>query len=393
MGIHIQRASQYIYITPPTSYQKVVLLELGVEYHIFMDVILIVSLLGLGIGYYLKDKRKHKFRLVGLIFFGIFWVLQTPFFFSIGDLFNAIVCLLALPFYTYLGYHEYLSYIWEEEDKSLKWITGASFFAGGLYFLIDKVPIFSGYLIYGVAEQTVGLINLFGYDYGVGSINYAGNPLWYRTNYNEISVQIIGSRASLVQACTAIQSMLIFIAAIYCVQAQKKQKWKAFFATVPVIYVLNLIRNIGIIYMMDELGWSYDVAHNTVGKGGSFIALIILAFVAFKLLPELLDNIWGIIDLKDRQKKKEVSEKKEEGEQEKEVEEEELEEEEQGKVVEEEGLEEEEPEGEEQGKLVKEKGLEEGEEPEDKEELEEGEDPIKEKLEEELDKEKEEKSE
>jgi exosortase/archaeosortase family protein len=178
--------------------------------------------------------------------------------------------------------------------------------------------------------------------------------------------------------------MLIFIAAIYCVQALKKQKWKAFFAIIPVIYVLNLIRNVGIIYMMDELGWSYDVAHNTVGKGGSFIALIILAFVAFKLLPELLDNIWGIIDLKDRQKKKEVSEKKEEGEPEKEVEEKELEEEEQGKVVKEEGLEKgEEPEEEEQGKLEKEKGLEKGEEPEDKEELEEGEGLIEEKQEEE----------
>jgi archaeosortase A (PGF-CTERM-specific) len=316
----------------------VVLLELGAEYHIFIDVILITGLLGLGIGYYLKDKRCHKFRLVGLILFGIFWVLQTPYFFSIGDVFNAIVCILALPFYAYLGYHEYLSYIWDEENKSLKWITGASFFAGGLYFLIDKIPIFSGYLILGVAVQTVGLINLFGFDYGVGSINYAGNPLWYRTNYNEISVQIIGSRASLVQACTAAQSMLIFIAAIYCVQALKKRKWKAFFATVPVIYVLNLIRNVGIIYMMDELKWSYDVAHNTVGKGGSFIALIVLAFIAFKLLPELLDNIWGLIELKDRQKKKEKIEEEMEGEQKKEVEEE-IEEEKEGEKTKEVGKE------------------------------------------------------
>ena len=284
---------------------------MGLEYHIFMDVILIVCLLGLGIGYFLTDKRRHKFRMVGLFLFGIFWVLQTPYFFIIGDIFNAIVCLLALPFYAFLGYHEYLSLIWNEENKSLKWITGASFFGGGIYFLIDKIPILSGYLIYAVAFQTVWLINLFGYSYGVGDINYAGNPLGYRTNYNEISVQITDSSVSLVQACTAAQSMLIFIGAIYCVQALTKRKWNAFLATVPVIYVLNLIRNIGIIYMMDELGWSYDLAHNTIGKGGSFIALIVLAFVAFKLLPELLDSIWGIIDLKDREKKKENLEKKE----------------------------------------------------------------------------------
>ncbi len=301
-----------------------VLLELGIEYHILMDIILIASLLGLGIGFYLKDKRCHKFRLVGLIFFGIFWVLQTPYFVAIGDFFNALVCLLALPFYAYLGYHEYLSYVWDEENMSLKWITGASFFAAGLYFLVDRIPILSGYVIYGVAVQTVWLVNIFGIGYDVGDINYAGNPLWYRTNYNEIFVPIEGSSVAIIQSCTAIQSMLIFIGAIYCVQALKKRKWNAFFATVPLIYVLNLIRNLGIIYMMDVLDWSYEFSHNTVGKAGSFLALIVLAFIAFKLLPELLDNIWGILDLRDRGKKKEEEEKgegevKEESRDEKEV--------------------------------------------------------------------------
>ena len=303
---------------------------MDIEYHILMDIILIVSLLGLGIGFYLKDKRHHKFRLVGLVFFGIFWVLQTPYFVNIGDFFNALVCMLALPFYSYLGYHEYLSYIWDEEIKSLKWITGASFFAAGLYFLIDRIPILSGYVIYGVAVQTVWLVNVFGLGYGVGDINYAGNPLLYRTNYNEISVPIEGSSVAIIQSCTAIQSMLIFIGAIYCVQALKRHKWNAFFATVPVIYVLNLIRNLGIIYMMDVLDWSYEFSHNTVGKAGSFLALIILAFIAFKLLPELLDNIWGIIDLRDRGKKKEEEEKGD-------VEKGKLEEEEYGEVVEEKG--------------------------------------------------------
>ncbi|UCE73984.1 MAG: archaeosortase A [Methanomassiliicoccales archaeon] len=289
--------------------QQVVLLELGIEFRIFTDIILIASLIGLGLGYYLKDNDCHKFRMAGLFLFGLFWVLQTPYFVAIGDLFNAVVCILALPFYAYLGYHEYLSYEWNEENESLKWVAGASFLAGGLYFLIDKIPLLSGYLILGVAVQTVWLINLFGYGYGVGEINYADNPLWYRTNFNEISVEIVGSNVSIIQSCTAIQSMLIFIAAIYCVQAQTRRKWNAFFATVPIIYFLNLIRNISVIYMMDDLGWSYEFSHHTVGKGASFLALIVLAFIAFKLLPKLLDNILGIIDLKDREKKKEAGEK------------------------------------------------------------------------------------
>ena len=240
-----------------------------IGFRIIMDIILVAGLLCLGVGYYLKDRRRHKFRMQGLIYFGIFWVSQTPFFLLIGDVFNALICVLSLPFFVYLGYHEYLSYIWGEENESLKWIVGASFIAGGLYFLVDKIPILSGYLILAVALQSVWLINLFGFNYGVGPIKYGGNPLWYRTNYNEIAVHVEGSMVDIIQACTAIQSMLIFVGAIYCVQAVTNRKWKAFLATVPVIYILNLIRNVGVIYMMDELGWSYEFSHHTVGKGAS----------------------------------------------------------------------------------------------------------------------------
>lgn len=286
-----------------------------------MDIILIAGLFGLGVGYYLKDKRCHKFRLMGFVLFGTFWVLQIPHFLEIRDAFNAIICVLALPFYGFLGYNEYLSYIWEEEKDCLKWIAGASFFAGGLYFFVDKIPILSAYIIYGVAIQTVWLVNGMGFNYGVGEINYAGNPLFYRTNFNEISVPIEGSRVAMIQSCTGLQSMLIFVGAIYCVSALSKRKWYAFFATVPVIYVLNLVRNVGIIYMMDDLGWSYDFSHNTVGKFGSFIALIVLAFVAFKLLPELLDNVIGLMDLSSREKKEDEEEEELEEMGEKEIEE------------------------------------------------------------------------
>jgi archaeosortase A (PGF-CTERM-specific) len=132
--------------------------------------------------------------------------------------------------------------------------------------------------------------------------------MWYRINSEEISVNITNSKVAIIQACTALQSMLIFVGAIFSVEAEKKRKWKAFFATVPVIYVLNLIRNVSVIYMIDILGWDYEVAHNAVGRGGSFVALLILAFVIFKILPEVLDNIWALVDLSEREKKEDGDE-------------------------------------------------------------------------------------
>jgi archaeosortase A (PGF-CTERM-specific) len=279
------------------------LLELDLAMRVAMDAILIISMVKLALGYYSKSKNKHIYRMVGLVLFGIFWLLSAPRFFQIGDLFNGIVVILAMPFYVFLGYNEYLSYKWGEEIPALKWIVGASFVGAGIYFLVDKVPILSGAMIYVVAQQTVWILNSLGFDYGVGTIAYGGNPLWYRTNYYEISVPITYSSVAIIQACTALQSMLIFVGAIFSVKAPTKRKWQAFFATVPVIYVLNLIRNVSVIYMLDELSWDYNMAHNVVGKGGSFVALLVLAFVTFKLLPELLDNIWALVDLSERKKK------------------------------------------------------------------------------------------
>lgn len=286
-----------------------------------MDVILIVSMVALVIGYYKKSEKIHIFRMAGLVLFGVFWLLSAPRFFQLGDLFNGVVVVLAMPFYVFLGYNEYLSHKWGEEIPALKWIVGASFVGAGIYFLVDKIPILSGAVIYAVAQQTAWILNSFGHEYWLGEIDPQGNPLWYRINYAEIRVLMNPTGIFIVQACTALQSMLIFVGAIYCVEAETKRKWKAFLATVPVIYVLNLVRNVGVIHMMHKLDYDYNLAHNVVGKGGSFVALLVLAFVTFKILPELLDNIWALVDLSERKKKEEdEGQKDDEGEEQKSVE-------------------------------------------------------------------------
>ena len=68
----------------------------------------------------------------------------------------------------------------------------------------------------------------------------------------------------------------------------------------PTIYLLNLIRNAGVIYGMEEFGLSFYTMHNVIGKLGSLIALIILAFIAFDILPELYDGVVGLFNLPKR---------------------------------------------------------------------------------------------
>ena len=56
----------------------------------------------------------------------------------------------------------------------------------------------------------------------------------------------------------------------------------------------------GVIYGIEVLGYSFAFMHHVVGKIGSLVVLIILAFFAFTVLPELYDNIMGLLDLPKR---------------------------------------------------------------------------------------------
>jgi len=67
--------------------------------------------------------------------------------------------------------------------------------------------------------------------------------------------------------------------------------------TVVPIYFLNLIRNASVVYMVGSGMVSFELAHNVIGKTGSLLALIVLLFVTFKVVPELYDEILSIITL------------------------------------------------------------------------------------------------
>ena len=61
-----------------------------------------------------------------------------------------------------------------------------------------------------------------------------------------------------VLACTALQSMVIFIGAIAVLDIDWRRRCQALLITVPVIHILNLFRNAGLIWMhMTYTEWSY----------------------------------------------------------------------------------------------------------------------------------------
>jgi archaeosortase A (PGF-CTERM-specific) len=289
-----------------------------------IDVVLYTFLFGglllVGIGYFYKERGKHLIRMAGWLLFGLYWlyiaitisgflisglhwsqVWPIPTRYPVPDIVNAGFTGVAFPFFAYLGYQEYLSHKWDKDNESLKFIAGLSFIAGMTYFLIDLIPMLAAVIIYFVAVQTVWVLNLMGYPVSVyfSDMNYTG------TQEEGIFLPLRGSspQISIVLACTAIQAIVIFVAAIYCTKADSRRKFKGYVAALPVIHVLNIVRNVGVIYLSNVVGINFDIAHIYIGKTFSLIVLIFITFYIFKILPELHENIIGLVDLPKRRSK------------------------------------------------------------------------------------------
>ncbi|MEA2054902.1 MAG: archaeosortase A [Candidatus Thermoplasmatota archaeon] len=276
-----------------------IFLALLENYPLFNSITLIflfLSLIMLAIGLLSKRKSRHFLMAMGWIIFAVYWATQPEFLYykEDGDIVNAIICILGVYFLFYIGYHEYLSYKRNEELNHLTFIAGATFISAFFYFLIDKLPVLSGALIKMVAEQTVWVMKAIGYDVATGAISYGKAitvPVYFNGNH---SVQLI-------LACTGLQSMMIFIGVIAALKGVDwRRRFKAFMLTIPVIYALNIVRNVGVIYGVEVRNYTFYFMHNVVGKIGSLLVLIILAYLTFEILPELYDNISSLFELPKR---------------------------------------------------------------------------------------------
>jgi len=234
-----------------------------------------------------RDTMGHRITMAGWLLFGLYWLFMVPHYLDEGEVVNAAYCILGFPLFLFLIYHENLSIKWGNDPSSLAFMAGTTGISAGMYFLIDTFPPVAAAFVWSTAVETAGLLTLFGYEAHAGSVHYgemAKVPI-YHYSTNGISI---------ILACTAIQSIVIFIAAILCTNADTRRKWKAFLYTVPVILILNIVRTAGVVYLVYEGIADFNLAHNYLSRWGSMLVLIILAFYMFDILPELHENIMGI---------------------------------------------------------------------------------------------------
>ncbi|MGP8319876.1 MAG: archaeosortase A [Methanosarcinaceae archaeon] len=239
--------------------------------------------------------KKHVIRnLIGGLgwgFFSIHWTYQPFHDLENSDYVNIVLALVFAVFCLIIAqsmvkeYFKKAQYA-ELSTDSFTYITDMATKSAAIgalfYFPFAQVNTLHVWIISEVTNNVMWMLNLL-------------NSPAIHESWNMISLN--GYRIEIILACTAIESIALFTGLIASVNAPTKRLVSAFLVSVPVIYVLNVIRDAFVIIANGEQWFgenSFWIAHNVIAKAGSGIALFFIAYAVLKILPELLDLIEGL---------------------------------------------------------------------------------------------------
>ena len=238
--------------------------------------------------------RKRRFwssiGALGWMLFAIHWALQPQHYLSIGDVFNAVLTFLVSIFCIFIAFFNIQAYRGRKLGRELDVLHTVTFVTavgGILYFPFAEIPILNMFLIEAVTVHTVFWLNFL----GVPAVQY-------QTYFIGIAPNI--PLIKMVLACTGIESMALFAGITLIVGKSIERKFKAFMISVPVIYALNIFRNMFIIVAYHGQWFGVDsffIAHDVISRIGSTIALFLIAYAVIRILPELMDVVAGVAQM------------------------------------------------------------------------------------------------
>ncbi len=222
--------------------------------------------------------KKRILGCIGWILFGVYWLTEIPNYLAIMDYFNTTIMILAFVLFTMIGF----AILKTKNLNVFLDVTAFSALSALFYFPFAVDPWLKRGIISVVADQTVALGNALGFKIE-------------KPAFNKIALN--GKYVEIILACTGIESMALFAGATLGVKADLKSRLKAFMISVPVIYVLNLFRNVFVVvaYGNEWFGEdSFYIAHHIICKILATIALVLISLGVFRFLPELADLIYNL---------------------------------------------------------------------------------------------------
>ncbi|MFZ3169992.1 MAG: archaeosortase A [Candidatus Methanoperedens sp.] len=226
----------------------------------------------------------------GWIFLAIYWSGQIGGYIELKDYVNIILVIAAAFASLFIAHITF-----QAKNNNYKGdyevfisLSRAASIGGLIYFLFAEVELLNTWIISTVAGQGTWLIGKFDI--------LVTNVAWNQLAVNGLDVEII-------LACTAIESIALFSGIISSATgATVARKLQAFMISVPVIYLLNIIR-VSFTASAYGLSWfgtpdeSFHISEHFITKAGSLLALFIISYMVMKTLPEVTDMIDGVLKM------------------------------------------------------------------------------------------------
>jgi len=249
--------------------------------------------------------RKYA-AIFGWVFIVLTLFTQLGEFFQENNFIYPLIAALSVPFLLITA-RQLLA-----EDPRVINLSRAAAVAFLIYapFGFSEIPAFAwmgDWLISLVVSQVVWLLDALHFAVSVTCMNPAtlhtldpsacGSMIRDTITRNGYSVQII-------LGCTGIQSIAIMLGIAAAVPTTLKQKIYAFLIVAPTIYILNLLRNVFVIIAYTEQWFpiypsiagngepgyeSFFWAHNVIAELTALVALVVIAYGLFSLIPKLGD--------------------------------------------------------------------------------------------------------
>lgn len=247
----------------------------------------------------LELRRRDLARRTGAVAwatFGVFWLSMSPYYvWEMKSFVEGLLSLAALPLCVYVGYLLYRG------RDSLFVLSRAVAVMGVVFMPFNAIPVLREWIIETVTLHTYWAITALGFEpiLETGPVFGYDSRLTFVTDRHRYMTHIE-------IVCTGVGSIAIFGGLVAAVKAPLRRKLSVLAVVVPLIYVLNVVRNVWIAVafgkqwmqffvpeVMALVGYadpglvSFFLADRVVSQVLSIVVLVAIALFVARRLPEL----------------------------------------------------------------------------------------------------------
>jgi archaeosortase A (PGF-CTERM-specific) len=272
-----------------------------------------VFLAGVALERYDRERARWVFVAAWLLI-AAYW-LSMVYYFAIDQksVVEGVGVVAGVPLSAYVGY------LLARGRDSLFTLSRAVALMGLFYMPLVAIPVVRQTLIEVVTDQTEFVLNLVGVTPQVADGLYVdGLRIAEKSHpYESTFVYYVNGEPlthTILIACTGIGSMAIIAGLVAAVDAPRRRKLQALAITLPIIYVLNIARNVFISVSMGEqllqvfpgaisslfalentVMVSYIVADRIISQSLSVVVLVVLLWLIVQRVPEVLTVVDDVV--------------------------------------------------------------------------------------------------